>query len=115
MPRGGTRTGAGRKAGIPNKASVERQKKVAASGQTPLDYMLEVMRDRKADLSRRDEMAKAAAPYVHPRLASMQHRGAIGTYDLTKVSDEELDRLEAILGPLALAGGDQGGEGEAPT
>lgn len=39
-----------------------------------------------------------------------QHTGAIGTYDLAKLSDDELDRLEAILGPLADAGGDQGGE-----
>jgi phage terminase small subunit len=42
-----------------------------------------------------------------------KHSGAIGTYDLSKMSDDELDRLEAILGPLALAGGDQSGEGEA--
>lgn len=40
-----------------------------------------------------------------------KHSGAIGTYDLTKVSDADLDRLEAILGPLADDGGDQGGEG----
>lgn len=42
--------------------------------------------------------------------ARLQHSGAIGTYDLSKVSDEQLDQLEAILGPLADAGGDQGGE-----
>lgn len=36
--------------------------------------------------------------------------GAIGTYDLTRVSDDDLARLEEILGPLADAGGDQGGE-----
>lgn len=41
------------------------------------------------------------------------HSGVIGSYDLTKVSDEDLDRLEAILGPLADTGGDPGGE--APT
>ena len=40
-----------------------------------------------------------------------KHSGAIGTYDLTKVSDADLDRLEAILGPLAVDGGDSGGEG----
>lgn len=39
-----------------------------------------------------------------------QHTGAIGTYDLSKLDDDALDRLEAILGPLADAGGDQGGE-----
>jgi phage terminase small subunit len=44
---------------------------------------------------------------------AIQHSGSVGTYDLTKVTDEDLDRLEAILGPIALSGGDQGGEGEA--
>ncbi|MEZ2410532.1 terminase small subunit [Bosea sp. RCC_152_1] len=39
-----------------------------------------------------------------------KHSGSIGTYDLTKLSDDELGSLEAILGPLADAGGDQGGE-----
>ncbi len=70
--RGGKRPNAGRKAGSPNKASIERQAEVAASGTTPLDYMLEVMRDLTQPFDRRDEMAKAAAPYVHPRLASSE-------------------------------------------
>jgi phage terminase small subunit len=39
----------------------------------------------------------------------LQHSGAIGSYDLTRVSDADLDRLEAILGPLADTGGDPGG------
>lgn len=34
---------------------------------TPLDYMLEVMRDPAADAARRDRMAIAAAPFMHPR------------------------------------------------
>jgi len=38
-----------------------------------------------------------------------KHSGAIGSYDLTKVTDDDLDRLEAILGPLADTGGDPGG------
>lgn len=121
MGRGGNRPGAGRKAGSPNKASAERQKKVAATGDTPLDYMLKVMRDDKADASRRDDMAKAAAPYVHPKLASMQHTGRNGgpiqTVDLTRLSGDELAQLEDIFGPLAGPGDDdapdQGGEGEA--
>lgn len=37
-------------------------------GEMPLDYMLKVMRDPKADHRRRDAMAMAAAPYLHPRL-----------------------------------------------
>lgn len=41
-----------------------------------------------------------------------KHSGAIGTYNLTHLTDEQLDVLESILGPLAHAGGDPGGEGE---
>jgi hypothetical protein len=121
MSRGGIRESAGRKKGAPPiKATQERQKRLAASGITPLDYMLKVMWDGKADAGRRDDMAKAAAPYVHPKLASMQHTGRGGgpiqTVDLTNVSEEQLNALEAIFGPLAGAGGDDegypGGEGE---
>ena len=45
MPRGGKRPGAGRKPGTPNRITAELQAAVAASGETPLDYMLRVMRD----------------------------------------------------------------------
>ena len=33
--------------------------------------MLSVMRDESAPAERRDDMARAAAPYVHPRLVSL--------------------------------------------
>ena len=94
MGRGGSREGAGLKVGIPNKASIARQKRVAETGQTPLDYMLTVMRDAKVEPGRRDDMAKAAAPYVHLKLASHQHTGRNGgpiqTVDLTSASDDDL-------------------------
>ena len=41
------------------------------AGESPLDYMLRVMRDDSADPKRRDAMAVAAAAYVHPRLAAV--------------------------------------------
>lgn len=44
---------------------------------------------------------------------AIEHSGAIGSYDLTKVSDEDLARLEAILGSIADDGSDPEGEGEA--
>lgn len=50
---------------------------------------------------------------LHGKLIERKHlTGQIGTYDLTKVPDDQLDQLESILGPLADIGGDQGGEGE---
>lgn len=78
MPRGGPREGAGRPTGIANKASIARQAEVAASGQTPLDYLLEIMRDDTAERGERLDAAKAAAPYVHPKLASVEHSGKDG-------------------------------------
>jgi hypothetical protein len=42
---------------------------------TPLEWMLSVIRDDDADVKRRDEMAKAAAPYMHPRLSAVEYVG----------------------------------------
>lgn len=68
MARGGKRTGAGRKKGTRAKKTVELLEAVTTSGETPLEYMLRVMRDPIASFDRRDEMAKAAAPYVHSKM-----------------------------------------------
>jgi hypothetical protein len=37
--------------------------------------MLAVLRDETADPSRRDDMARSAAPYMHPRLSSVDVGG----------------------------------------
>ncbi len=78
----GTRIG-GRQKGTRNKSTEERVKlaQVAAnSGETPLEYMLRVMRTSE-DEKRRDSMAVAAAPFVHPRLANVEanieHSGGV--------------------------------------
>jgi hypothetical protein len=69
----GVKTGRprGRPPGAPNKATSERQATIAASGKTPLEFMLDVMRNEQADIAARFEAAKAAAPYVHPRLSAV--------------------------------------------
>ncbi len=41
------------------------------AGLTPLEYMLAVMRDPETPPQRRDDMAKACAPYMHARLAAV--------------------------------------------
>lgn len=73
----GIKTG-GRKKGVPNKANAAKAAEMAATGETPLDYMVRIMRDRSADNDRRDKMAAAAAPYVHPKLANIEHAGKDG-------------------------------------
>lgn len=74
MPAGGARPGAGRKPGIKNRLTKEQVKAVAETGQTPLEFLLEVMRDAQKALDVRLEAAKAAAPYVHAKLAQIEAR-----------------------------------------
>jgi hypothetical protein len=66
----------GRRKGTPNRKTIEQ---IEASGLTPLDHMLAVIRDPKAKPERRDEMAKAAAPtstHQSARSASTHCRGS---------------------------------------
>jgi hypothetical protein len=71
----------GRKKGTPNRLTQEIRDRVAleaASGLTPLEYMLRVMRAEDTDERRRDAMAQAAAPYLHSRLATVENTGTDG-------------------------------------
>lgn len=81
----GKKTG-GRKKGVPNKASAAKAVAIASEGITPLDYMLRIVRGpcpADASLSEmitwegmRLDAAKAAAPYVHPKLQPVDARGS---------------------------------------
>src|SRR5215471_16750332 len=75
--RGYPKTG-GRKKGTPNKATAAKAAAIAASGLTPLDFMLDVMRNVENDLGVRLDAARCAAPYVHPKLSSVELAGKVG-------------------------------------
>jgi hypothetical protein len=76
MPKiGGKRPGAGRKPGSANRRTREIADAASVAGLTPLEWMLAVLRDESADVRRRDEMARSAAPYMHPRLTAVEHHG----------------------------------------
>jgi len=68
----------GRTKGTPNKKTAEIQQAVEESGLTPLQYMLQVMRDVGQDEQRRLAAAQAAAPYVHAKLSSVEMTGKGG-------------------------------------
>jgi hypothetical protein len=68
MARGGKRSGSGRPPGAVNKVTAETRQAAVESGQTPLEYMLSVMRDPSEFPERRDRMAIAAAPYLHAKV-----------------------------------------------
>lgn len=98
--RGGARKGAGRKPGSATKRTREIADRAAAQGITPLEVMLRAMTalvdqadalaesdvaqlngraaDRLGLLVSAAEVAKNAAPYMHPRLAAIEHTGKDG-------------------------------------
>lgn len=84
----GKKTG-GRQKGSRNKATVVLEEELAAGGELPRDYMLRVMRDANVDERRRDEMAKAAAPYIHARITPQEAGQANAT-------DEEIPLVERL-------------------
>jgi hypothetical protein len=119
MARGGARPGAGRKKGIPNKTTNAQRAQIAASGLTPLEFLLAVMRgepmvligengetvkDDKGEaklvfprFDARLDAAKAAAPYVHPKLAQIAHTGEDGgplQIELVRLTDKDIDDHE---------------------
>lgn len=82
----GLKTG-GRLRGVPNRATAARQAAVAATGQTPLEALLEIMRDPRRPVALRVDCARAAAPYVHPRMAAV----TLGHDDPVAIIDPDPD------------------------
>ena len=71
MSRGGFRRGAGRPKGSKNRLTLKAErlaKEVRASGRDPVEFLLDVMQN-DSDKGMRLEAAKAAAPFVRPRLS----------------------------------------------
>ena len=94
MALGGKRPGAGRKKGVPDKKTRNMQLVIAKGGKTPLEQMIEAMRffsdaaarelskgkdcdERKVTglMKEAATIASQAAPYVHPRLATVDSAG----------------------------------------
>ena len=95
----GFKTG-GRQKGTPNKLTREVRERMM-QGETPLDYMIRVMRDETADISRRDWAAQAAAPYLHARLASVEQTGTLTVSHEERVAQlaERMAALDAAQRP----------------
>jgi hypothetical protein len=103
----GIKTG-GRKKGSKNKRqtalkeTAEIAARAALAGLTPLEFMLDIMRNPDQGLNLRAEMAKAAAPYVHQKLVAtdnMNRRAPPRTdQSIAELRDELLqDMVEAGL------------------
>ena len=75
---GGRRTGSGRKVGSANTRTREIADQAMASGQSPLEFLLGIMRDPNNPIDLRVEAAKICCPFVHPRLQAIEHSGPEG-------------------------------------
>jgi len=89
MAQGGARPGAGRPKGKPNQFNDEARKKALEGGISPLDYMLGILRDESRPEDVRMDAAKAAAPYLHAKLAAVEHSGAVSL-----THEDALDELD---------------------
>lgn len=105
---GGKRKGAGRKKGSCTKKTREIANRAIKEGITPLEVMLKAMRaecERVAGLPLHDQdwskacgYAVSAAPYIHPRLASVAHTGKDGgAIEVTEVSSLDIARRYAFV------------------
>jgi hypothetical protein len=94
----GRKTG-GRKKGSRNKRPSELIERIEASGLAPLEYMLAVMRDETEPKELRLEMARAAAPYVHPKMQTVKVQGDRDAplFDLSQLTDNELAFLRRTI------------------
>jgi len=101
--RGGRRPGAGRPRSRVRALTREIANRCAEEGITPLEFMLRVMRDESADLQTRADMAKSAAPYIHPRLQAVEHAGWDGGREMKfsvsfegEDDDDDLDSAPSL-------------------
>jgi hypothetical protein len=94
-PKGLPKTG-GRQKGTQNKRTRDFHAAVSEAGLTPLEYMLAVLRDKTVDPERRDRMAAAAAPYIHPRLSNVEAKIDVTGHEAALV---ELEEIEAARPP----------------
>jgi ribosomal protein S11 len=112
MPRGGPRTGAGRKPGAVTKKTREIAEKAIEQGITPLDVMLGTMRELWSKAEKGEsglsgdkiitpldyrlqaaDVAQKAAPFVHPKLSNVE---AKVTADVTQQTVTQADLAEAV-------------------
>jgi hypothetical protein len=75
----------------------------AAAGLTPVDYLLAIMRNETLDMPVRLEAAKAVAPFVHPRLSSVEARVATVHTMAGPVLDLRAAEILSSLDQLALS------------
>lgn len=81
----------GRKKGTPNKLTVEKRKllqQLCPNSETPIELWLHLLRNPDTPIEMRLTVARDVAPYMHPKLASIEARSGGATHE---------QRLEELL------------------
>lgn len=101
MARGGKREGSGRKSGAAQAKTRAIANGIMLDGnETPLEVIIKLMRNA-TNVEDKLKAAIAAAPYVHPRLAAVDHSGSVAfTHEdalgeLERAIDDESPRVGA--------------------
>ena len=105
MARGGYRPGAGRPKGskvaaVTPETMADIKREARKAGMTPLEYMLTVMNDPEADQARRDRMAVAAAPFMHPRVADNRFGKKDAATEAAETAGEATDWGDDLKTPV---------------
>ncbi|UIY28714.1 hypothetical protein LZK73_18460 [Neorhizobium galegae] len=121
MARGGKRPGAGRKVGAVSQAKKTLSEMAKVHAEQALMTLVEIAEKGESESARVSAANTILDRAYGKATQSHEHSGPggapIATVNLTNVSADDLERLEAIFGPLAGGPGDDdasdpGGEGE---
>lgn len=102
----------GRRAGTPNKATREIKELARPHGPALMKELVRLALKAESEQARVSAIKEVFDRGWGKSPQAVKHAGAIGTYDLSKLTDAELDVLEPILARIADAAAGAGGEGE---
>lgn len=70
-------------------ALAQRNQFLSSTSSDPLSFLIAAMRNEELPIDKRLQAARDAAPYLHPKLAAIEHSGTIAT-----AHEDALDELE---------------------
>lgn len=100
----GKKTG-GRVKGVPNRATREIKSLAQSYGPAVIKHLYKLSKEAESEAAQVAAGKELLDRAYGKSPQAVQHSGAIGSYDLSKVSDGDLKQLEAILGTAAVTGG----------
>jgi hypothetical protein len=127
MPRGGRRSTSfkpgvsGNPGGRPKRTQTIKVRKIVADAkaaaceltQDAIDTLSSVMKDAKAPPAARVGAANAILDRAHGRPSqAIAHSGSVATWDLDRLSDEQLQELERLMTIIELPGPGHGQDSE---